>query len=55
MFPVKLKDWKTVTALLQALLLAPGVHPSVFGTPVLRALILFKYNYCCLLYTSRRG
>ncbi|PNW80738.1 hypothetical protein CHLRE_07g327750v5 [Chlamydomonas reinhardtii] len=46
MFPVKLKDWKTVTALLQALLLAPGVHPSVFGTPVLRALILFKYNYC---------
>ncbi|KAG2442062.1 hypothetical protein HYH02_009853 [Chlamydomonas schloesseri] len=46
MFPVKLKDWRTVTELLQVLLLAPGVHPSVFGTPVLRALILFKYNYC---------
>ncbi|GIL62296.1 hypothetical protein Vafri_16581 [Volvox africanus] len=33
------------TALLEKLLKTPGLHPSVFGSKVLRALILFKWNY----------
>ncbi|EFJ52883.1 hypothetical protein VOLCADRAFT_86312 [Volvox carteri f. nagariensis] len=33
------------TALLEKLLNVPGLHPSVFGSKVLRALILFKWNY----------
>eukprot|EP00198_Chlamydomonas_reinhardtii_P008649 XP_001697986.1 predicted protein [Chlamydomonas reinhardtii] len=33
------------TSLLEKLLNAPGVHPSVFGSRVLRAFILFKWNY----------
>ncbi len=33
------------TALLERLLHSPGVHPSVFGSRVLRAFILFKWNY----------
>ncbi|KXZ45832.1 hypothetical protein GPECTOR_50g626 [Gonium pectorale] len=33
------------SALLEKLLHAPNVHPSVFGTRVLRAMILFKWNY----------
>ncbi len=33
------------TSLMEKLLNAPGVHPSVFGSRVLRAFILFKWNY----------
>jgi hypothetical protein len=33
------------TSLLEKLLRAPGLHPSVFGSKLLRALILFKWNY----------
>ncbi|KAG2502228.1 hypothetical protein HYH03_000714 [Edaphochlamys debaryana] len=33
------------TQLMERLLRSPAVHPSVYGSKVLRALILFKWNY----------
>lgn len=33
------------TMLMEKLLRARNVHPSVFGAPVMRAMILFKWNY----------
>lgn len=33
------------TMLMEKLLRARNVHPSVFGTPVMKAMILFKWNY----------